>query len=191
MSIRKYFPYTERYAELQMTSEGKYSVTWPVDAQKTCDLIRKFAETATTIIDATACVGGDTIAFARNFNKVYAVEKSPDNYAALVNNLRVYNLKNVQTYNGDICDFASLPGDVFYADPPWGGPEYKHVKSLRLTLGGKPLLEFVKLFVSPRLFVFKLPPNYDFTEFDNITYTKITYKKSNGKPNYDLVFIQK
>jgi len=79
----------------------------------------------TTILDATACVGGDVISSAKNFKHVVAIESDIERYEMLVHNVSTFRLENVKCINGDSLDI--IPGYaknvknlVVYFDPPWG-----------------------------------------------------------------------
>jgi hypothetical protein len=189
------FPPVHGVEKLIITEEGKYSITLPRDAQRTCDLIKKYVGTNVRVVDACGCVGGDTIAFARNFPRVDVVEINEDNYLSLRNNLKVFGLKNVSTHLGNVQDFLDLGVPrghetvVFYADPPWGGRDYKYHQNLRLLLGDLSLSLYIKLLPKVKLFVFKVPFNYDFLEFRDYNMVRVPYYKSNGKLNYYMCFI--
>jgi len=121
------------------------------------------------ITDATAGVGGDTISFGMNFKQVNAIEIDELRYEYLVNNINVYDLKNITTYHDDCINviFDILDQDVVFIDPPWGGKSYKEHKSLKLNICNIPIEEFCNNLIngdiksSPTLIVLKLPQNYD------------------------------
>ena len=61
--------------------------------------------------------------------------------------------------------------DIYFFDPPWGGPNYKKNKNLRLKISDCKLSEIPnRIVLSNKLIVFKLPYNYDFNEFSNFNY---------------------
>ena len=71
------------FERLQMDRVGSYSVTDARSAEKTSDLIVKHlgvspaeAKEDVSIIDGCACIGGNTISFAKRFARVEAVEFS-------------------------------------------------------------------------------------------------------------------
>jgi len=123
-----------------------------------------------TLVDATGGGGGDTINFAKRFKHVISIEKDPARYNFLVNNISVYDLKNVTTINGD--SMAIIPKldvfDVVYIDPPWGGKGYKDKINLRLKFGDFDLEDAILMIMNkeltlapPKLVCLKLPRNYD------------------------------
>ena len=62
---------------------------------------------------------------------------------------------------------------MYFFDPPWGGPDYKNEATIRLKLSDKSLLDIVKAakkFNSNSFVSFKLPYNYDLTEFSEFNY---------------------
>ena len=106
---------------------------------------------ATVITDATACVGGNTVSFARHFKKVQAIELDESRFHQLTHNLRListfysgsYFLGEVTLHKGDCLNVcAQLKQDVVFVDPPWGGSAYKKQCGSELYLSGM-LLQLV------------------------------------------------
>jgi hypothetical protein len=63
--------------------------------------------------------------------------------------------------------------DIFFFDPPWGGPDYKKQSNLRLKMDSLDLdviIDYVSQKSTNKLIVFKLPFNYDFEQFSNYNY---------------------
>lgn len=139
------------------------------------------------IIDATAGVGGDTLTFAKFFNKVYAIEIDKLRCSYLQNNIKQYNFCNVTTFNDSCSNVLNTIKnlDVIYIDPPWEptGDSYKNHQKLTLPFCNMKLENFCnKLFDSsfmaciPSLIVLKLPKNYDMQHFyDNIMNKHVYY----------------
>lgn len=163
--------------KLKIDYESLYSITLPQTSNEIVHLIieyltkEKIDYKLSTIIDATAGVGGDTISFSFHFKKVYSIEINSIRYSFLVNNLNIYNIKNVVTYNNSYLDIINnLNADVIFLDPPWGGRSYKHIENLKLYLDNKPIekvcLDILFKNVPPKLIVLKLPNNYYFENFD-------------------------
>jgi len=102
-----------------------------------------------TVLDATACVGGDTIALARVFRNVTAVELDRGRAAMLENNLAVFanegrGLAGTPRVIVGNCVTAWRdlpPQDIVFLSPPWGGAGYKAKESdsYTLSLSGMPL----------------------------------------------------
>ena len=167
---KKYFPELKdvNLDSIQITTQGKYSISNISASEKLVYLIKKyFKSDKLTITDATGNNGSDTIALGLNFLKVNSIELDPLNYSVLENNINVYNLTNVSLYLGDSIEIIpKLNQDVIYIDAPWGGSNYKENKSLKLYLGKYELSDIYNKFKSKtKLFVFKIPTNYDFTHF--------------------------
>ena len=83
------------------------------------------------ILDAFGCVGGNATSFAREntIETVSTVEMDPDRYRMLVNNVNValpQNLSSrVNCLHGDSYNrIKSIPANVLFLDPPWGGTDY-------------------------------------------------------------------
>ena len=177
-NINNLFPETD-YSKIQYDSEGLYSLTIPSEAEETSNLIKShFKNKSLNIFDGNGGLGGNTINFAKNFKNVTTCEINEERYKMLVNNIKQYDLDNVKTYNTDSVDylFENYPEfDVYFFDPPWGGPSYKKHKKLLLKIGDKSLLEianFLKPKVNNKLLLYKLPSNYDLNEFSDFKYKK-------------------
>lgn len=135
------------------------------------DLKDKINDTGNQLIitDATSCVGGNTLSFAKLFKSVNSVEIDSKRYDQLVNNCKVCKVNNVICFNQDYVKiFDSLNQDVVFLDPPWGGKEYKNKKQIRLELSGVSLEMLCdKIFekTKTKLVALKLPFNYDMEFF--------------------------
>jgi len=152
-------------------------ITIPRDSNIICNIVSskiiekyKIFPDDITIIDATACVGGDTISFCHKFHIVIPIEKCEIRYSLLENNLNVYGITNAYPVNGNcmtIIDEIQIPIDVIYIDPPWGGSGYKYMDNIEFTFDGHNLYDVVKKFLNKKikLVVLKLPKNYAYDEF--------------------------
>ena len=60
------------------------------------------------IADMTANVGGNTLNFAKHFDKVYSIEINKNTFDMLNNNIKVYGYKNIKTFNDDANNFKRL-----------------------------------------------------------------------------------
>lgn len=161
---------------LQIDYESLYSITLPQTSHHIVQIIndllfkKNINHKICSIIDATAGVGGDTISFSSNFNKVYSIEINPNRYSFLINNLNIYNIQNVITYNDSYLNLINkINSDIVFIDPPWGGRSYKHIKNLKLYLDNKSIenicLDILSKNIPPKLIVLKLPNNYYFDNF--------------------------
>lgn len=169
--LERSFPREPRVDRQQLrlceSKEAVYSITQPAAAAETVSVLRGvlarrhvLASTA-TIIDATACCGGDTLHFAKLFRHVHAIEKNPLHLAMLTHNLGIYERSNVTTHLGDACRIVpTLNADVVFFDPPWGGPRYKHQRLLRLYLSRTPMHEVAaRMLARVPVVVLKVPWN--------------------------------
>jgi predicted RNA methylase len=181
------------YIKLKLTEEGEYSVTRRRDADRILSIIKTVLKDtkSRTITDATGCVGGDTIHFGLNFQKVDVIEINPTNFEALQNNVSVYGLTNVTLHLGDATNLFNWKTDILYIDPPWGGPKYKDAKTLDLTLSSKRIDEWVEEILlrknRPSYIILKLPQNYNFVRFNFLS--NVDFIKPYRVRSYILVII--
>lgn len=194
----KYFPNVEKVdlTKIKITTEGVYSVSDNIGSSKLVSLIERYFKSKDLIItDTTGNNGSDTIALGLNFTHVNSIEIDPTNFIALQHNVKkVYNLNNVDLYNGNSIEILKkLNQDVIYVDPPWGGSDYKNSEHIELYMDGKSMGEIFNEFRSnTKLFVFKLPKNYNFTKFIQMTLAhkyQIYLHKRKEKPRYFLFFV--
>jgi len=175
--INNLFPVTD-YSKIQYDSEGMYSITNPLEAEEISQLIKlNFTNSnLLNIFDGTGGLGGNTINFSKNFKHVTTCEINNERYNMLINNIEQYNLKNVTKINTDSINYLFEnynKYDVYFFDPPWGGPSYKKHKNLTFKMGNKSLLEiaqFLKNKVSNKILVYKIPFNYNLNEFFEFDY---------------------
>jgi hypothetical protein len=148
---------------------GKYSISLPEKSKVITNLISKYIKTTDIIItDAMSCIGGDTLTFTKTFQKVNAVEMDKTRFEYLKHNMSIFNVTNIEFYNDDYLKlYKTLKQDVIYIDPPWGGPEYKQKKSIKIKIGETRLEELCDDIIQKKLcklLVLKLPYNYDLSE---------------------------
>ena len=160
------------YSRLKLTEEGSYSITRRRDADRIINLLKYVFNKLDgyTITDSTACVGGDTINFARHFGHVHSIEIKEDNFEALTNNVKVYDLQNVTLYHGDSTNLFNWNTHMLYVDPPWGGKEYRQHAKLELFLSGIRLDTWLERILvrknRPNHIILKLTVNYNFSRFN-------------------------
>lgn len=117
--------------QLRITNIGMYSVMPPAQAMSVAQAIASHLgqrSDALTVVDATANVGGQTLAFASCFKHVHAVELMPLHCDVLRHNVAAYGVgAQVTVHCGDFFKLSrTLPAaDVIFFDPPWGGPDYR------------------------------------------------------------------
>jgi hypothetical protein len=157
--------------DIRLTKEGVYSYTKREDGVKTIQFLKRFINSLHTrsVLDGTACVGGDTIMFGLNCRVVHAIEMDSENWNALQHNVNLYDLKNVHLHKGDTTSiYSEYPSDILYLDPPWGGLGYKQKDMVDLYLGDTRVDEFLQDSVlakdsawRPQWIILKLPFNYN------------------------------
>ena len=174
--ITELFPITD-YTKLQYDTEGLYSITNFNEADNITNLLLdNFTNKNLNILDGTGGLGGNTISFAKYFKNVTSIELNIKRYEMLKNNLNVYNLKNVIVNNCDSVEYLFdnySKYNIYFFDPPWGGPSYKKKENLTLSMGNNSLLkiaDFLKENTKDKLLVYKLPFNYNFDEFNSYDY---------------------
>jgi 16S rRNA G966 N2-methylase RsmD len=190
------FPYIKdrgRAEKLLIDADSIHYITSREYATKITEIIIKHVTRLNknskdlTIIDATAGVGGDTLTFAKSFNKVYAIEIDKVRCSYLQNNIKQYNFCNVITFNDNCLNVVNTikKFDIIFLDVPWepNGDSYKNHQKLTLPFCDMKLENFCnKLFDSsfmaciPSFVVLKLPKNYDMQHFyDNIMNKHVYY----------------
>ena len=178
-TLLRLFPYIsnkKRAMRLKIDPESISYISLRDVAEKITNIIKYHLKklnkdpTNIYITDTTAGVGGDTISFGMHFKVVHSIEIDELRYEYLVNNINVYNLTNIYTYNDDCRKIIPLikKQHVVFMDPPWGGKDYKQHDKLTLKLGSSHieeicnnLLNSQKTISPPYLIILKLPTNYD------------------------------
>jgi hypothetical protein len=169
----KLFPWKQgvNRNNLHLSYECVSYITVPRDSDKIVQLISekmgKYKKKEDiTIVDSTACVGGDTIAFCHNFGIVIPIELDSNRYVDLLHNIQLYNIQNAFPINGNCLEKIpeiEINLDVIYIDPPWG-PDYKLVDKLNIKMNDYDLDQIIiSLFIkNVKLVVAKLPKNYNY-----------------------------
>ena len=129
--------------KLKITNIGKYSITKPLHTNWIKSLIIQFFKNKNmntktlNIIDATACIGGDSLSFSKYFKHVLSIEKDKTHFQMLENNIKICETNNIKTIYNDFISYIEKEQlyksyHILFIDPPWGGPEYKNVDKLDL-----------------------------------------------------------
>jgi predicted RNA methylase len=150
-------------SRLKLDEEAFYSTTDQLTANKIARVLQRVLPDA-VVTDATACVGGATLAFAAVFPRVHAIELDEVRYSYLRHNTSVLGISDkVSCIWGDalqVC--AKLHQDIIFLDPPWGGPEYKSMERVSLTLSGRDLGDVCRaLAPAAKYIAIKVPTNFD------------------------------
>lgn len=174
-----------------LDDEATYSISDSMRAVEISDFLLKFLDRDSVVVDMTACVGGNTIAFSKNFF-VRAQEIDALRYTLLRYNCELAGLPQ----NKYLCwcvdsikvlnQVDNITIDGIYCDPPWGGPAYVNLPSIDLTLGGMPLHEIAYKSLQQqkaKVFVCRTTHNYNMEPFIERmrgfkTYEYVTYKSN-------------
>ena len=197
--FKKFFPKDKdiNFRNLKMSNIGSYSITDPETAQIISDIIKKFfKDNNITVTDANGNMGGNTINFAQNFNKVNSVEIIPKHCDILKNNITEYKLENkIQVICKDYLDvMLELKQDVVFFDPPWGGKDYKKIHTMNLELDNINIIDIINAIKAvTKIVVIRVPFNYDIVGFlRKVNYDRINIfknkmkKKKNKKTNMKI-----
>ena len=166
------FPKIDNINLLQYDEEGLWSISMPEDADKISYIIKTHVNNTNKILDGTAGLGGNIFSFSKHFKNVTAIEIDYNRYLMLQYNIKAYNLNNVNVYNGDCINYLDDTYNAYFFDPPWGGPDYKYNKSLRLKISNNKLIDIINKIkrINKAIIFFKLPYNYDLDEFSSFNY---------------------
>jgi len=169
LQLHKIFPCppSNNYSQLNYDTEGLWSITYPNEANiisiniievlKMIDI--KIEQVK--IVDMTAGCGGNTISFCKYFIDVTAIEKNVDRFNILSNNIKQYESSNYTLICGDSKDYIDGNYNVYFIDPPWGGPNYKKNTNIELYMSDIKLIDFIDMIPLNKLIVLKLPFNYN------------------------------
>lgn len=186
--LKKIFPkpYNGNYSDLEIDNEGLYSITHPKEAEIISqNIITIMGTNELSILDMTAGCGGNMISFAKYFTHASGIEINESRFKLLENNMKQYNYNNYTIILGNSVDHINMNTyDVYYIDPPWGGPDYKKNKNLSITLSGIDLYNIVLSIPLNRLIILKLPFNY------NIDMFKKNIIKQIKMNNINILFIR-
>jgi len=180
--VPQYFP--EKNDEVLIDEVGKYSISKPYITQILIKLIKKNIRNSVPlsmlrITDGTASIGGDTLAFSKEFQSVNSVEFDKTRFDYLKHNMNLFKRYNITFYNDSYLNlYKKLTQDIIYMDPPWGGPDYKNIKNLTLSLGDRKMDDLCRDIIENKLcklIILKLPYNYDLSTF-NFKYKKYLIK---------------
>lgn len=174
--LKKIFPEPpdSNYNNLLVDEEGLWSITHIKDADMISNNILSIMGTnKLTILDMTAGCGGNMISFINNFYHTTGIEINKNRFNILKNNLAKYKKDNYILILGDSINYIKSSYDVYYIDPPWGGPDYKNNQNIELYLSNINIYDIIQLIPHGKLIVIKLPFNYIIDKFDKYILKKI------------------
>tara|TARA_B100000085_G_C18446405_1_gene472954 strand:- start:295 stop:849 length:555 start_codon:yes stop_codon:yes gene_type:complete len=153
-------------------------------------IIKIYADSSSVITDATACIGGNSVFFIKDFKRVNLVEKDYSNFKILKMNTGCPNT----TYN---CSYLwikfMLIQDIIYFDPPWGGSEYKSKKKIDLFLDDVNILDIIdELYNYTKIVALKVPNNFNVFKIEDNFWLHKIYNITKCKKNiYKLIIFYK
>ncbi len=190
---------------LRFTDVSLYSSTPTDQAKYTTELLLNYyskEDLKTKILmDATACIGGNTWVFADYVKQVIANELSKLHAEILENNMKAIGKNNIDVSNDNYLNiYLTTKQDIIFFDPPWGGVDYKQASEVEIQLldvNGMPkkLDEIILGLLQYRCetLLLKLPVNYPIKKItDNCTFVNIddlVINAIDGKPLYRLVVL--
>eukprot|EP00045_Choanoeca_perplexa_P001861 m.22096 g.22096 ORF g.22096 m.22096 type:complete len:339 (-) comp11201_c0_seq1:67-1083(-) len=169
--LEYFFPSAgRRIADLFLDDESKYSVSEEAGANAMTDLLRAHVPAGATIMDATACIGGNTFSAQKHFPTV-AVEIDPLRNRILRSNMAVLGATNVTHYLEQdlvaMLEADAMPHGVpdrlgaIIIDAPWGGTDYMRGDDVELFMSDRPLSKVVELCLKlTGVVMLKVPKNY-------------------------------
>lgn len=189
----RFVPQTIR-RQVLMDEEAMYSTTDQVTARKLCDEISKFVPQTSTVVDATACIGGLTYSLTHVFRRVVAIEIDYTRYEYLNRNMELLGVKSiVNCVYGDAMQVCiGLDAAAIILDPPWGGPEYKNIPNLSLKLGHFDLVDACTLLFENNpvvnIIAIKVPTNFDDT---SLTCSMFSIVRKSRLRKMDIIIVQR
>lgn len=165
-TLKKIFPEppNNNYNGLNYDIEGLWSITHPKEADHISKkIIFLTGRTDLNILDMTSGCGGNMISFLKYFKNVTGIEINKDRYEILKNNLNKYNYYNYSILNDDCINIINSNEinnyDVYFLDPPWGGPEYKNFDSIQLYMSNIKIENVINMLPKNKLIILKIPFN--------------------------------
>ena len=113
----------DKREQILMDKISIFSITNYKIADKMSDILLslKGINNNSTILDGTACVGGNTISFIKKGFNVISAELDKQRSELLLHNIKLYNLENkLKIYNKSLLDiYKKFKVDILFIDPPW------------------------------------------------------------------------
>ncbi len=147
-----------------------------------------------TVTDIGACIGGNSISFSNKVKHVNAIELDKVNYSVLVHNTQIMG-NNISCFNDNFNNIIyKLEQNVIYADPPWGGTDYRNNVKLEYEDNGKsqPLIDIIdKMSKLCEVMMLRLPLNqpYDYTNHGFQYIETVVIKSNDNSPMYQIIIL--
>lgn len=128
-------------------------------------IIKMYSQPDYIITDSTACIGGNSYYFLKNFKRVNLVEPDFENF----NILKINTNYQINTFNCSYnCLKFILRQDIVYFDPPWGGADYKSKKKIDLYLDNINVLDIInEIYNYTKIVALKVPNNFNIFSIEN------------------------
>lgn len=142
---RRYALFSKYDEGIMMTLDMWFLVTPEKVADMTARIFASLLPARHSVLEVCCGAGGNTIAFAKEFDTVVAIDIDANVVKCAENNLRVYGKSSqVKCIHGDWNHLSQVDGatkrprtdwipesvgeqfDVGFCSPPWGGPGYDH-----------------------------------------------------------------
>lgn len=147
----------------------------------------------TTIVDANAGIGGNSLYFCKYFNFVYSIDTSLEAISYLEHNLKEFDNKFI--INDNCIDILKIINyDIVFFDPPWGGSNYKYKNSINLYINNINIYKIIDSLYnySCKMVVLKAPINFNIV-YDTQwkIFIKNIYKNDNISISFKLIIFKK
>jgi predicted RNA methylase len=203
---KKYFKASDdnTQAKLRFTDVALYSTTPYEQAIYTANILLSYYTPEElkekTITDASACIGGNTWAFAEKAKHCNAIEISKLHADILTDNMKWLGYNNITTYQKNYIAIANeLKQDILFLDPPWGGVNYRNEPNLTYQYNDKQttLSQLLNgyLSYSCELVLLKIPTNTSEQLLEELKasnflyYDELVISTTDDRPIYKLVVL--
>lgn len=163
----------------------------PNQSKQIMYFLKKFTTKRDIITDATAGIGGNTIYFSKYYSFVFCIEKLNDCISYLESNLKNFN--NTLIINDNCLDILKIiKSDIIFFDPPWGGKDYKNIRSINLHLNNIPIHIIIdNLFKYCKVIALKAPNNYKIKHSEYWKIKQYSIFKEKDKVVFKLIIYHK
>lgn len=176
----RYFLFLKYDEGIKLDRESWYSVTPEIISEYQA---KRLSEKYQVVLDGFCGAGGNTIQFAKYFQKVIANDIDSVKSELCDHNCKVYNVRDrVELTTSSFLTLQNPKVDLVYIAPPWGGPEYTSNPNYSLYEGITPAIDEIikKAFEISENIVLSLPRNINVTEMADIFGDY--FEKYNQKP---------
>lgn len=178
-----------------------YSSLLPYQTPQVKDILEKIFinKPPSKIVDCTCHIGGDALHFAEVFqtSQIIAIDIDQDAIQCLKSNVQkrapFSQFKFIHSDCVQWIEKVKFPADLYYFDPPWGGPAYNIGQSLDLYLGDRNVTEIINFILKECLtehILLKAPRNFSYSSFqENIKGATHLYHIKKPKKNNEIAYL--